>query len=104
MAATRSGDPDSRLRPGEFEDLMQAVGPFESRPRLAVAVSGGSDSMALTLLAAGWGRRRGGEITRITVDPGFCAGAAAEARQVGRWLRARGIAHRILRWRPAVGD
>jgi tRNA(Ile)-lysidine synthase len=104
MAATGSDDPDSRLRPGEFEDLMQAVGPFESRPRLAVAVSGGSDSMTLTLLAAGWARRRGGEITGITVDHGLRPEAAAEARQVGRWLRARGIAHRILRWRPAVGD
>src|SRR5262245_30285455 len=104
MAATGSDDLASRLRPGAFDRLMQAVGPFEARPRLAVAVSGGSDSMALTLLAAGWARRRGGEIIGITVDHGLRPEAAAEARQVGRWLRARGIAHRILRWRPAAAD
>lgn len=82
---------------------MRAVEPFESRPRVAVAVSGGSDSMALALLAAHWAARRGGVITAITVDHGLRPAAAAEARQVGRWLRARGVAHRILRWRPPAG-
>ncbi len=103
MAAARSEDPAARLQPAEFDRLMQAVGPFESRPRVAVAVSGGSDSMALALLAAGWAARRGGAITAITVDHGLRPEAAAEARQVGRWLRARGITHRILRWRPPDG-
>ncbi len=103
MAAARTEDPAAGVRPAEFDRLMQAVGPFESRPRVAVAVSGGSDSMALALLAAEWAARRGGAITAITVDHGLRPEAAAEARQVGRWLRARGIAHRILRWRPPVG-
>ena len=103
MAAARSEDPAARLRPAEFDHLMQAVGPFESRPRMAVAVSGGSDSMALALLAAGWVARRRGAITAITVDHGLRPEAGAEARQVGRWLRARGIPHRILRWRPPAG-
>src|SRR5262249_10518462 len=89
-----------RLGSAEFHHLMAAVGPFETRPHLAVAVSGGSDSLALTLLAAAWARRRGGAMTAITVDHGLRAEAGGEARQVGRWLRARGIAHRILRWRP----
>ena len=100
---TTSDGSDSWLRPSEFDRLMAAVGPFESRPCLAVAVSGGSDSMALTLLAAAWARRRGGAITAITIDHGLRPAAAAEARQVGRWLRARGIPHRILRWRPPAG-
>jgi tRNA(Ile)-lysidine synthase len=88
------------LTAAEFDGLMQAVGPFESRPRIAVAVSGGSDSMALTLLAADWCKRRGGAVVAITVDHGLRAEAAAEARQVGRWLRQHGIAHHILRWDP----
>lgn len=104
MAATGADDRQTRLGPREFDRLMRAVGPLEARPRLAVAVSGGSDSMALTLLAAAWAKRRNGEITGVTVDHGLRPEAAAEARQVGRWLRARGIAHRILRWRPAVGE
>ncbi len=103
MGATGTEDFDARLQPDEFDRLMQTVGPFESRPRVAVAVSGGSDSMALALLAHDWATRRGGEIAAITVDHGLRAEAAAEARQVGRWLRGRGIAHRILRWRPPAG-
>ena len=103
MGATGTEDFDAPLRPAEFDRLMQAVGPFESRPRVAVAVSGGSDSMALALLAHDWATRRGGEIAAITVDHGLRAEAAAEARRVGRWLRGRGIAHRILRWRPPAG-
>jgi tRNA(Ile)-lysidine synthase len=79
---------------------MQAVGPFESRPRIAVAVSGGSDSMALTLLAADWSKRHGGEIIAVTVDHGLRAEAATEARQVGRWLRQWRVGHRVLRWHP----
>ncbi len=79
---------------------MRAVGPFESRPRIAVAVSGGGDSMALAMLASDWSNGRGAGIAAVTVDHGLRPEAAAEARQVGRWLRARGIAHRVLRWRP----
>ncbi|HTO81022.1 MAG TPA: tRNA lysidine(34) synthetase TilS [Methylomirabilota bacterium] len=82
---------------------MQVLGPFEARPRLGVAVSGGSDSMALALLAAGWAQSHGATITALTVDHGLRREAAAEARRVGRWLGERGIRHRILRWRPDAG-
>ena len=75
---------------------MAALGPFEARPRLAVAVSGGRDSLALALLAAGWCRSAGGEVVGLTVDHRLRAGSGAEARQVGRWLAAAGIAHDIL--------
>ena len=99
-SANSAGAAAKPLTAAEFGQLMNAVGPFESRPRIAVAVSGGSDSMALALLAAEWSERRGGTIVAVTVDHGLRAEAAAEARQAGRWLRSRGIAHRILRWSP----
>lgn len=77
---------------------MAALGPFESAPLLAVAVSGGADSTALALLAARWARARGGSALALTVDHGLRPESAAEAESVGRLLAARGIAHRILRW------
>lgn len=80
----------------EFASLMAPLGPFEPSPRLAVAVSGGADSMALTLLAHGWAAARGGVIVALTVDHRLRPAAAAEALQVGAWLQPRGIAHRIL--------
>ncbi len=85
---------------------MAALGPFERRPRLAVAVSGGPDSLALTLLAAAWAGERGGEVTGLHVDHGLRPGASGEARRVAKWLGARGVTCRLLAWegtKPATG-
>ncbi|MSO81138.1 MAG: tRNA lysidine(34) synthetase TilS [Alphaproteobacteria bacterium] len=79
-----------------FARRMARLGPFEPGPRLAVAVSGGPDSMALALLADDWARARGGRITALTVDHRLRPESGREARQVARWLAARGIAHAIL--------
>ena len=89
-----------------FAGLMAAVGPFEEAPHLAVAVSGGPDSMALVLLVEDWIRTQGGRVTALTVDHGFRPESAGEARRVGMWLKPRGIDHRVLRWRgprPGAG-
>lgn len=88
-----------RLSHAEFSHLMAPAGPFEPSPHLAVAVSGGPDSLALCLLAAAWARRRKGLVTALTVEHGLRLESAAEARQVARWLKARGIAHCLLPWR-----
>jgi tRNA(Ile)-lysidine synthase len=77
---------------------MAALGPFEDRPIIAAAVSGGADSMALVLLLDRWARARGGRAIALTVDHRLRPEAAAEARQVGAWLAARGIAQRSLTW------
>lgn len=82
----------------EFTDLMVPLGPFESAPLIAVAVSGGADSMALTLLAERWAGDRDGRIVALTVDHGLRPGSADEARKVAGWLSARGIAHQTLQW------
>ena len=94
------------LDDAQFAALMARVGPFAAPPAIAVATSGGADSLALCLLAARWARRRGGVATALTVDHGLRAESAAEARELGRWLRRRRVAHRVLRWRapkPATG-
>ncbi|BBK40140.1 tRNA(Ile)-lysidine synthase [Allostella vacuolata] len=91
-----AGERDGPIAAAEFAAAMDRLGPFENRPAVAVAVSGGPDSLALTLLADAWARRQGGCVVALTVDHGLRAEAAAEAATVGRWLAARGIAHRIL--------
>ena len=88
-----------RLSHAEFSRLMAPAGPFEPAPNLAVAVSGGSDSLALCLLAAAWARQRKGRVTALTVEHGLRQESAAEARQVAHWLTARGITHCVLPWR-----
>jgi tRNA(Ile)-lysidine synthase len=78
---------------------MAPLGPFEPRPRIAVAVSGGADSVALAFLMQRWATARRGSMVALIVDHGLRPEAAAEARQAGGWLRDAGIEHRILRWR-----
>jgi tRNA(Ile)-lysidine synthase len=68
--------------PGVFEtfaEAMTACGPFESRPRLAVAVSGGADSMSLALLTKAWLEPRQGSLLALVIDHALRPGSAAEA-------------------------
>ena len=93
---TAAGAAAGPIGAAEFAALMAPLGPFEPSPRLAVAVSGGADSMALALLAHDWAIGRAGAIIALTVDHRLRPEAAAEAAQVGVWLGSRGIVHRVL--------
>ena len=64
--------------------------------RIAVAVSGGADSMALTLLLASWAEERAIRLTALTVDHQLRAAAGDEAREVAAWLAP--LPHVTLRW------
>lgn len=92
---------DLRAIEGAFHRAMAGFAPFEANPHLAVAVSGGADSLALALLADRWAREHGGRVTALTVDHGLRPGSRAEAAQVDDWLAARGIGHRVLEWTGA---
>jgi len=85
----------------EFTPLMAAFGPFEARPNLAVAVSGGRDSLSLALLAHDWARVRDGNILALIVDHGLRPEAAREAARTRELLAGHGIASEILRWTGA---
>ncbi len=70
-----------------------------------LAVSGGSDSTALLVLAARWAkgskkrRKRAPKLVAVTIDHGLRPQAAREAAAVKRLARRLGVAHRTLRWR-----
>ena len=90
----------SAVGPDEFAAAMALLAPFEPAPLVAVAVSGGPDSLALALLAARWAASRGGRAVALTVDHHLRPESTGEALQVGRWLADRGIAHAVLDWSP----
>ncbi len=85
----------------QFARAMLDFAPYEDNPVLAVALSGGGDSLALCLLADAWVRRRGGRVVALTVDHGLRATSADEARRVAAWMRQRRIEHHILQWTGA---
>lgn len=85
------------VTPDEFTGWMAQLGPFEPSPRLAAAVSGGADSMALAILAHTWARTRGGSVLALVVDHGLRPESLAEAVLTVARLAARGIASRLLR-------
>ncbi|WP_225766771.1 tRNA lysidine(34) synthetase TilS [Inquilinus sp. Marseille-Q2685] len=85
----------------EFAARLDRLGPFDRPFRLAVAVSGGPDSMALSLLAARWVRQRGGQILALTVDHRLRPDSTAEAAATGASLTRHDIPHRILTWTDA---
>lgn len=73
---------------------------------LVVAISGGSDSLALLLLASEFASRENTPLLAVTVDHALRAESAAEARAVAALCHERGIAHRTMVWRgdkPASG-
>lgn len=84
------------LETADFGACMDALG-LEAMPeKIAVAVSGGADSMALALLASDWASTAGIQLHALTVDHGIRPESARESRQVAGWMAQRGIAHTIL--------
>lgn len=82
------------------KNLLKTIELFglPKKASLAVACSGGADSMALTLLLAEYCRKSGNKLMAITVDHGLREESAGEAKQVGKWLKQHGAAHVVLKW------
>lgn len=78
------------------ERLADLIGrPLGDEEPLAVAVSGGADSLALLLLARD---AFGARVRALTVDHGLRAEGAGEAAQVAAICAAIGVPHATLRW------
>lgn len=83
----------------KFEDQMLLAFKLDALPAaIAVAVSGGSDSMALCLLAKKWCDKNAIKLVALTVDHGLRPEAGIEAQNVGAWLGVHGIEHHVLKW------
>ncbi|MBT6034915.1 MAG: tRNA lysidine(34) synthetase TilS, partial [Kordiimonadaceae bacterium] len=96
MQLAQKGEPSS-LSAEEFQNIISAMN-LDAAQHIAVAVSGGGDSMALTLLLKNWCDERNIKLTALTVDHGLRDNSNAEASQVSKWLSELSIDHHILGW------
>ena len=87
--------PAAAIQPAEYAALMDKHGITRS-DTLAIAVSGGADSMALCLLTHEWSQQQvkrevPGRLLAIIIDHGLREESAIEASRVAQWLDDRGI-------------
>src|SRR5437868_11496730 len=102
---THSGQTDAG--PLTLHDFatMPAVGALAGEPSVAVALSGGPDSMALCWLLSRWSaKNKGPAIHALTVDHGLRPESAAEAKQVaGRVKKWPRVTHETLKLKGLRG-
>lgn len=81
-------------------EAQELFAPLTQFPHLALAVSGGSDSLALMYLAARWrvGLAHGPKLSVLTVDHGLRPESRKEAEFVARAAVELGLPHEILTW------
>jgi tRNA(Ile)-lysidine synthase len=101
-AASRNSEP---ITAAESESLLTPLLAYDS---VALAVSGGSDSVAMMTLVAEWARSRPAapRLVVLTVDHALRPEAADEALSVVAWAAALGVEGHRLRWdgrKPSSG-
>ena len=95
---------DADLRQGDRRLIAAArfaFAPFGNPPVVGLAVSGGSDSLAMLHLIAQVAPEMGSKVHAITIDHGLRAEAADEAAFVGRICASLGVAHSTVKWEHA---
>ena len=82
----------------EFANLMRQTSiDYKANSTIAVAVSGGVDSIALVLLLQGWCATKGVNLVALTVDHGLRPESVNEAEFVQKFMHEKGIEHHILK-------
>ena len=98
MPAAEAADSDAReSAPLSDRELTRLFAPLARAGKIALAVSGGSDSLALLDAIDRWRRRgRRPEVVVLTVDHRLRKGSGREAAMVAKIARSRKLPARIL--------
>ena len=69
---------------------------FTEKPNIAVAVSGGPDSIALVFLLKKWIKKKNGKLIALIIDHKIRDNSKEEAQQVKNYLKSKGVESKIL--------
>ena len=76
----------------------------ELKEKVSVAVSGGADSLCLTLMLHEYCKKQGIELKALTVDHQIRKESSKEAKEVHKFLKKQGIQHEILLNKEKIGQ
>lgn len=85
-----------KLNNFNFNKFVNQNFSFEKNPSIAIAVSGGPDSMALVFLLNTWIKSKKGEINALIVDHKLRKSSSAEAKNVLSYLKLKKIKSKIM--------
>lgn len=81
-----------------YNEFFDNIEELKKNKVIAVAVSGGIDSLSLTLLANEWGKKNNVKIIGVTVDHRLRESSKNEAEYINKLLNKFEIEHYILNW------
>lgn len=79
-----------------FEAILKKNYLFENKPKIAVAVSGGPDSIALVFLLQKWISKQKGSMIALIVDHRIRDNSKLEAIKINEYLQSKKISTKIL--------
>ena len=82
-----------------FFKEMEKLGPYENKPHIAIAVSGGSDSMCLLMLANEWVKKKNGKITALVVNHKLRKESEAECYKLKNFFKINNIKNYFFEWK-----
>ena len=85
-----------KLTQVSFNKILKDKFIFEKKPKIAVAVSGGPDSMALVFLLNVWIRGLGGELIATIVNHQIREKSKIEAKEISLYLNEKGIKNKVI--------
>ncbi len=86
-----------------FEQKIEKLLP-DVKEKIAVAVSGGADSLCLTLCLNSFCKKNGIKLLALTIDHKIRKESTAEAKKVHSFLKKQKISHIILTNEEKIGD
>lgn len=91
------------LNLSRFEKILETL-KLSTGKKWAVAVSGGADSLCLTLLLQEFCKKKNIQLTALTVDHCIRKESAKEAEDVHSFCEKKGVFHVILKNTELIGD